>query len=136
MDRIVELARELGAALQQDERYIRIQMAQSAADEDKDLQDAIGEFNLKRISLQNESARETQDEAKIEQLTTEVSEVYTKIMENPSMIAYTAARPDLDRLLETVARIITLSAQGEDPYAIPESSENCSGNCSSCGGCH
>ncbi|MBP3936520.1 MAG: YlbF family regulator [Clostridia bacterium] len=136
MDRIVELARELGAALQQDERYIRIQMAQSAADEDKDLQDAIGEFNLKRISLQNESARETQDEAKIEQLTTEVSEVYTKIMENPSMIAYNAARPDLDRLLETVARIITLSAQGEDPYAIPESSENCSGNCSSCGGCH
>lgn len=136
MDRIVELARELGAALQQDERYIRIQMVQAAADEDKDLQDAIGEFNLKRISLQNESARETQDEAKIEQLTTEVSEVYTKIMENPSMIAYNAARPDLDRLLETVARIITLSAQGEDPYAIPESSENCSGNCSSCGGCH
>lgn len=136
MDRIIDLARDLGAALQQDERYIRIQMAQAAADEDKDLQDAIGEFNLKRIALQNESARETQDEAKIDQLTTEVSEVYTKIMENPSMIAYNAARPELDRLLETVARIITLSAQGEDPYAIPESSESCSGNCGSCSGCH
>ena len=136
MDRIIELARGLGAALQEDERYIRIQMAQTAADADKELQDAIGEFNLKRIALQNESARETPDEAKVESLTDDVTAAYTKIMENPSMIAYNAARPDLDRLLEAVARIITLSAQGEDPYAIPESSESCSGNCSRCGGCH
>ena len=136
MDRMIELARELGAALQQDERYIRVQMAQAAADEDKELQELIGAFNLKRIAMQNEASRETPDEDKVNALTDEVSELYQKIMENPSMMAYNAAKPELDRVMEAVARIITLSAQGEDPYAIPESSENCSGNCSSCGGCH
>ncbi len=136
MDRMIELARELGAALQQDERYIRVQMAQAAADEDKELQDLIGEFNLKRIAMQNEASRETPDEDKVNALTDEVTEVYQKIMENASMMAYNAAKPELDRVMEAVARIITLSAQGEDPYAIPESSEGCSGNCSSCGGCH
>lgn len=136
MDRMIELARELGAALQQDERYIRVQMAQAAADEDKELQELIGAFNLKRIAMQNEASRETPDEDKVNALTDEVSELYQKIMKNPSMMAYNAAKPELDRVMEAVARIITLSAQGEDPYMIPESSEGCSGNCSSCGGCH
>ncbi|MBQ3133530.1 MAG: YlbF family regulator [Clostridia bacterium] len=136
MDRIVELARELGAALQEDERYIRVQMAQAAADEDKALQELIGEFNLKRIAAQNEASRETPDTDKVTALTDEVSAVYEKIMENPSMVAYNTAKPELDRVMEAVARIITLSAQGEDPYAIPESAESCGGNCASCGGCH
>ena len=45
MDTIINMARDLGHALQGDERFIRAQMAQAAADEDAGLQELIGEFN-------------------------------------------------------------------------------------------
>ena len=38
MDQILDLARELGYSIQQDERFIRTQLAQAAADEDEELQ--------------------------------------------------------------------------------------------------
>lgn len=50
MDQILDLARELGYSIQQDERFIRTQLAQAAADEDEELQGLIGEFNHKRAA--------------------------------------------------------------------------------------
>ena len=46
MNDILDLAKEIGFALQEDDRYIRMQMAQAAADEDEVLQGLIGAFNL------------------------------------------------------------------------------------------
>lgn len=42
MEPILEMAKDLAYAIQQDERYIRTQMAQVAADEDEELQGMIG----------------------------------------------------------------------------------------------
>ena len=56
---------------------------QAAADEDAGLQDLIGEFNLKRIALNNESTKEEKDGDKITRLDGEIREVYDKIMQNP-----------------------------------------------------
>lgn len=134
-DQILEMARELGEAIQQDERFIRVQMAQAAADADDALQGYIGEFNLKRIALNNESQKDEKDEQKIEQLNSELRAAYANIMKNASMTAYNEAKPALDTLINQVARIITLSAQGEDPQSIDEQ-EGCSGSCGTCGGCH
>ncbi len=136
MDQIIDMARELGEALQQDDRYIRVQTAQKTADEDKGLQDLIGEFNLQRIALNSEAQKETRDEEKMNGLNAKIREVYQKIMENPSMKAYNEVKPELDSLINTVARIITLSAQGEDPYSISEQEHTCGGDCGACGGCH
>lgn len=134
-DQILEMARELGEAIQQDERFIRVQMAQAAADADEALQGYIGEFNLKRIALNNESQKEEKDEQKLEQLNSELRAAYANIMKNASMTAYNESKPALDLLINQVARIIMLSAQGEDPQSIDEH-EGCSGSCSTCGGCH
>ena len=57
MDQILDMARELGYAIQQDERFIRTQLAQAAADEDEELQGLIGEFNLKRIAPNAEKTK-------------------------------------------------------------------------------
>lgn len=59
MEDMIEMARELAHTLQQDERYIRTQMAQAAADEDEELQSLIGESSLKRIAVGNETSKET-----------------------------------------------------------------------------
>ena len=61
MEPILEMAKDLAYAIQQDERYIRTQMAQAAADEDEELQGLIGEFNLKRIAINNETTKEDKD---------------------------------------------------------------------------
>ena len=45
---IIKMARELGAAIQQDERYLNFKKAREANEADKHLNDLIGELNLRR----------------------------------------------------------------------------------------
>ena len=134
MDNLIELAKDLAHELQKDERFIRTQMAQAAADEDAELQNLIGEFNLKRIALNNESTKEEKDGEKTTRLDGEIREVYDKIMQNPHMNAYQAAKEELDGVVRYMATILTLSAQGQDPEHIDDPS--CGGNCAGCSGCH
>lgn len=134
-NQILDTARELGYLIQQDERFVRAQMAQAAADDDQALQDLIGEFNLKRIALNTESVREDKDPEKLKKLDGEIREVYATLMENEHMKAYQVAKNELDKLVHQVMTIVQMSAQGEDPETI-NTEPQCSGNCSSCGGCH
>lgn len=137
MDKILELTKDLAHEIQMDERFIRTQMAQAAADEDKELQALIGDFNLKRMALGNETSKDDKDKnpEKLRELDEELRAVYAKIMENENMKQYNDAKSSLDQLMNGVSRILTLAAQGMDPETAGEES-SCSGNCSSCGGCH
>ena len=66
---IIEATRILGAEIQKDERFIRFIKAKLANDNDETLQNQIGEFNTVRMNLDREMNAETQDEAKIKELT-------------------------------------------------------------------
>ncbi|MBQ6830374.1 MAG: YlbF family regulator [Clostridia bacterium] len=136
MEALLELAKDLGHEIQRDPRFIRTQMAQAAADEDKELQDMIGEFNLKRMALNAEASKEEaeQDKEKVMQLNAELREVYARVMANESMAEYQAAKTELDTVINGIGAIINMAAQGLNPDDYEE--HNCSGNCSSCGGCH
>ena len=79
---IIEVTRELGRALQNDERYIAMVAARQASDEDQALQEAIGEFNLKRMAINNEAQKEDRNEETMKRLNEEFRAVYQKIMEN------------------------------------------------------
>ncbi|MBR5135374.1 MAG: YlbF family regulator [Clostridia bacterium] len=135
MDVLLEMAKDMGEALQQDGRYVALQMAQAKADEDQALQDLIGEFNLKRMALATEDAKDDKDEEKLQALDAELREVYGRVMANESMQAYNAARQEMDALLSNINRILMLSAQGEDPQTL-DAEHSCGGNCSGCSGCH
>ena len=135
MDILIEMAKDMGEALQQDNRFVALQMAQAKADEDSALQDLIGEFNLKRMALATEDAKDDRDEEKCKELDAELREVYGRVMANESMQAYNAARQEMDQLLSNINRILVLSAQGEDPQSLEEE-HSCGGNCSGCSGCH
>lgn len=135
MDDILEMAKDLGYAIQQDERFIRTQLAQAAADDDEALQGMIGEFNLKRMAINTENTKAEKDEHKLQVLDGEMREVYARIMANPHMAEYQEAKERLDALLNRIGTIISLSAQGQDPDTAAAAG-GCSGSCSSCGGCH
>lgn len=132
---IIDLAREIGRKLQQDENYIKFQLAKQATDEDKELQDLIGEFNLKRMAINNEASKENRSEEKLQQFNQELRSVYAKIMTNENMINYNDSKEAVDTLLARVSAIIQKSSEGEDPDTA-DYTPSCSGSCATCGGCH
>ena len=132
---IITKARELGKLLQQEESYIKLQEAQKNADADQELQDLIGEFNLKRMAINNEACKEDRDEEKLRALNEEMRSSYASIMSNENMIAYNDAKTALDTVMQRVMAIITQSADGEDPDTT-DFSPSCTHDCSTCGGCH
>ena len=72
---IMKLTRELGRALQQDQTYINMSVAEQQCNEDEALQNAIGEFNLKRMAINNEAGKEDRSEELIEQYNKELREI-------------------------------------------------------------
>ena len=133
---IIELTRELGRKLQQEDVYLKYQLAKQAADEDEILQNLIGEFELKRIAINKETSKEQseQNSEKLITLNKEMRAVYAKIMANEKMINYNDAKDSYDILMKRISAIIQQSSEGEDPDTADYSS-SCSGSCATCGGC-
>ena len=105
---VIQMARELGKMIQLDGRYLEYVSAKEKNDNDADLQQMIGEFNLKRMELNNEMSKADKSEEKLAKLDTAIRELYGTIM---------------------------ASANGEDPETC-SAEASCSGDCCSCGGCH
>ena len=134
---IIQMTRELGKAIQADPRYIDYVNAKEANDKDEELQNLIGEFNLKRQSIQYEMNKgDEKDADKIAKLNTEMQECYGKVMGNVNMANFVIVKNALDKLLEDVNMIISMCCEGEDPDTCEPAAHACSGSCSTCGGCH
>ncbi len=133
---IIDKARELGAMIQQDQRYIDYNKAKEINDKDEDLQKMISEFNLLRLQLNSEMSKPDKSSEKIAGYDKDIKALYSRIMENENMANFTRAQNDMNSLLSQINNIITYSANGEDPMTCPaESMSGCSGDCGSCGGC-
>ena len=136
---IIAKARELGAMLQQDERYIKLMEAQKVNEADDALNELIARIQLVQMSFQQEAGKEDRNEQKLEAYDKEFGQIYTQIMSNPNMQAYEAARGEIDKLMQYITGIFALCLQGEDPATCEPKEEhdhsNCSGECSACSGC-
>ena len=133
---VIQIARELGAALQEDARYKALVQARKVNDDDTELQNLIGEFNMIMLKAQQEAEKEDKDEAKMQAYNEEYVAAYKKIMDNENMRAYQAAQTELETVVNTVNGIIAMSLNGEDPATCDPDAANCTHDCSSCGGCH
>ena len=131
---VIAMARQLGKALQQNEGYPRLMVAQQQNDADETLQALIGKFNLARINLNTELNKTDKDQARVTALNEEVRAVYGQIMDNENMAAYNKAKTEFDDTVDFVMQILRGSINGEDPDLI-EKQSGCSGSCSSCSGC-
>ena len=131
---IIEMTRELGKALQNDDRYIAYDLAKQANDNDEVLQKQIASFEEMRVQLTSELSKEDKDTDKIKELDQNIKDTYQKIMSNRNMMVFSAAQNALEALVNNMNQIITLCANGEDP-ATCEPSTGCTGSCATCGGC-
>ena len=134
---IIEAARNLGAVLQQDERYKKYVEARKANDNDEELQKLVGEFNLARMQVDNEFQKEEadRDNEKIREFNVTIRQLYGKIMCNDTMMEFNKAKSEFDAVMQRVNGIIELAIEGEDP-ATCEPASGCTGSCATCSGCH
>ena len=130
---VIEQTRELGKALQQDERYKRYIKACEVNDTDTEVQKAIGDFNLKRAELSKEMKEPSKNADRLTELDKEIREMYDEIMAMPKMVEFNEAKADMDKLLDSINYIVSMAANGEDPATCEY--QSCGGDCSSCGGC-
>lgn len=132
----IELARELGKQIQKEEIFIKFQTAQKAVEDDNELQEQIADFNMKRYELTKEVAKEQKDEDKIAELDKTVREMYSSVTGNQKMIDYNNAQDEFNDFMDYIEHILSESADGKDPDKVEKPEIGCTGDCSSCGGCH
>ena len=132
---IIEMTRELGRALQNDDRYIAYNLAKQVNDEDKELNNDVERFSELRNELTKAMSAEDKDTDLIKQLDEDIKSTYQKVMSNKNMIVFQGAQKALEDLVTSMNQIITMCANGEDPDTC-QPSTGCTGSCSTCGGCH
>ena len=113
----IDLFKRAAMALQTDPRYLALDQARKLNDNDEELQNMIGEFNLARMDLNNEIGKSERSDARI----TELNE---------------KAKKDCENLVNYIDAIINTAMNGGDPMTVQEPSASCTGSCSTCGGCH
>ena len=134
----ITAARELGKAIQADQRYKDYVAAKEANDADEELQGLIADFSAKRQRLQVEMAKEPEDQdgEQIRLMNKEMQDAYGEVMKNVNMANFAVIKNALAMLLNEVNMIISMSCEGEDPATCdPHASHGCGGSCATCGGC-
>ncbi len=126
---IFELAAELGKALKEDEKLVRLEKAKEAYSSDKDLQKKMVEYEVQQKALQGEITREERDTLFIDTIQKRIDVLYREIMEHPVFVELNEAQSDVNELMNAVNNTITFHITGETP--------SCTHDCSTCGGgCH
>ena len=123
---IFELATELGKALKNDEKLVRLADAKKAYEEDKVLQKYMVEYEVQQKALQVELTRDERDTLLIDVIQNRIDELYKLIMEHPVFVELNEAQADVNELMNAVNNTITFEITGELP--------SCTGSCSTCGG--
>lgn len=125
---IFELAAELGKALKEDEKLVRLDTAKKSYEADEDLQKKMVEYEVQQKALQGELTREERDTLFIDTIQKRIDTLYHEIMEHPVFVELNEAQSDVNELMNAVNNTITFHITGETP--------SCTHDCSTCGGCH
>jgi len=123
---IFELAAQLGKALKEDEKLVRLNDAKNAYESDKELQKMMVEYEVQQKALQAEITKPERDTMLIDIIQKRINELYNAIMENPIFVELNEAQAEVNELMNAVNNTITFEITGELP--------SCTGSCSTCGG--
>ena len=123
MDRIMELAAELGRAIKEDARIKRMEAATEAYKNDSALQYKMTEYNVQTIALTEEYKKEEKDMEVIHAIEARINSLYDEISKLPVLIEYNEAQEAVN----------TFQITGERPS---DEASGCTHDCSTCKGCH
>ena len=129
MNEILEKARELGEAIIESEEFKALKKAELEQEQDEEAMALLKEYSELRTSLAQEIQKGDVSEDEMSAIREKLEEAYEKVTTNDHITAYINAQRDFQTVLDQMNQIITFHITGENPGG-------CSGNCSSCGGCH
>ena len=126
---IFELAAELGRALKEDVRLVRLEEARKAYEGDERVIKLATEYEVQQKAIQNEAMKEERNQVLIDMIQQRIDALYNEIVECESYKALEKAQNEVNDLMNMVNSTITFQITGETPGS-------CTHDCSSCGGCH
>ena len=124
---IFELATELGKALKEDEKLVRLDNAKKAYENDNVIKKYMVEYEVQQKALQVELTKEERDTLFIDVIQKRIDELYKLIMEHPVFVELNEAQAEVNELMNAVNNTISFEITGELP-------NSCTHNCSTCGG--
>lgn len=129
--------RELGKEIQKDERFAALKAAAAVNDADENLQKQMQELQLISLKYQQEMQKgEKADGERITELQGEYQSIYNDIMSTESMQKYSEAASEMEQMAQYISGMIGLFFDGQDPETCELPPQDCTHDCSTCGGCH
>ena len=126
---VFEIARQLGEALREDEKYKTMEATRKAFEENEELQSRVRAYAALQKQIQEKAGTPSPDTREIEQLQEQANRMYSGIVGDPVYAAARLAEDEVNELMNAVNRTITYSMTGSLP-------DSCTHDCSSCHGCH
>jgi len=124
---IYSLAAELGKAIKEDERMIRMEKAKEAYESSEKIGNLMMEYGIQQQALTTMGDSEEIDTDALTRIQDRIDEIYAEITQDPIFKELDEAQAAVNELMETVNNTIMYNATGKTA---------CTHDCSSCSGCH
>jgi cell fate (sporulation/competence/biofilm development) regulator YmcA (YheA/YmcA/DUF963 family) len=124
---IYSLAAELGKAIKEDARMIRMEKAKEAYEGSEKIASLMMEYGIQQQALTSMGDSEDIDTDALTRIQDRIDEIYAEITTDPLFKELEEAQNEVNELMETVNNTIMFNATGKTP---------CTHDCSTCGGCH
>ena len=131
MNKVFELARELGEALANSEEYIRMQETENAAINDPSVSENMTAYLEAKSSVEEELSNEAPDSNKLAQYSQQMQSAQSELNDMELVKVMTQARQDFADMMKQVNQVLEFTLTGK----IAEEG-SCGVNFSSCAGCH
>lgn len=127
-ENIRKLVEQLKSTIAQDPVIVEYLEAKRAYINDKTLVNKANEYNVQRQILESESQKETKDEQLVESVKARLDKLYKEISESDTAHRLVDAEDGVNEFYNEIVAVL-------QSVVAPEHGD-CSGQCSSCGGCH
>jgi cell fate (sporulation/competence/biofilm development) regulator YlbF (YheA/YmcA/DUF963 family) len=124
---IYALAAQLGQAIKEDERMIRMEKAKAAYESSEKIGNLMMEYGIQQQALTTMGDSEDIDTDALTRIQDRIDEIYAEITMDPVFKELEDAQNAVNELMETVNNTIMFNATGKT---------QCTHDCSSCSGCH
>lgn len=127
-DQVQQKARELAKIISVSREYLTMRMAEDAASGDPALTELSAKYYEKRQEMEELTRAENPDFEKMGQLSAEMTAIQDEMKQLPLAQAMRKARGEFTDMMNMVNH--------ELQSVLDPNQGDCTGNCSSCGGCH
>ena len=131
MSTVTECAKALGEAIVASEEYKNMQITENAAMSDPAVAEAMGRYLELKNRIDAVMSQADADPDEISRYGREMDELQQQLNAMPAGDAMTTSRQKFSELMNQVNRVLEFIITGEVAQE-----GGCTGNCSSCGGCH